>query len=361
MRHGSTRVVAFPAVGVDGRPQTQTGLLHVPHAPAREGGRPVVVYGHMTTGGGPRSAPSGGAPGHPEWRRMSQGDALCDGLLERGVAVLRPDYEGIGGPGIHPYLIGSSLAASMNAMMRARGDFGADLGSDWVLAGHSEGAVAALWAAAAAEPDPQARLRAVAAFAPVTRLDLTIRWALRMPIAVPALGVTSALIGLMLRGAATVDERVAALVAEDGLSAVARDRWHDLDELCLTELSQSASWGGVAPAAIGGPRGAELFAALFEVFRRNDVARLPAPRVPVRVDAALFDEVAPAVLTRRLVRRGTRRPVRRGWGRPRDVESHWWPTHHSGIMQPRFAPSDAADWIAARLDLAAGRSSERTA
>src|SRR5690606_31093826 len=112
------RVVSFPARGVDGAMQEQTGILHLPEAPPPAGGYPVVVYGHMTTGGGPRSAPSGGGSDHPEQRRMSQGDALCADLVARGLAVLRPDYEGIGSPGVHPYLIGSSLAESMLAMMR---------------------------------------------------------------------------------------------------------------------------------------------------------------------------------------------------------------------------------------------------
>lgn len=341
LRHGTTSVVSFPATGVDGTPHDQSGLLHVPHLPAPDGGRPVVVYGHMTTGGGPWSAPSAGGPDHPEWRRMSQGDALCDALLERGIAVLRPDYEGIGGPGIHPYLIGGSLAASMTAMVRARGDFGASLGDRWLAAGHSEGAVAALWASVQAEPDERATLVGTAAFAPVTRLDLSIGAARRLPVAGRPFGVLPALIGLMLRGAASVDERVAGLVANGGLSSIARARWDDLHTLSLTELSAPESWGGIRSSAIGGARGAELFNALNAVFRANDVARLTGFRAPVRIDAALFDEVAPMPLTRALLERYRAAGVR--------LTSRWWPTHHSGTMQVRFAPSEAADWIAARF------------
>ena len=161
----------------------------------------------MTTGGGPRSAPSASDPGNPEWRRMSQGDVLCDGLLARGIAVLRPDYEGIGGPGIHPYLIGTSLAESMTAMMDARATFAASLGDAWVAAGHSEGAVAALWASVGAEPR-RAQLRGTAAFAPVTRLDLSLRTARALPLRIGGFGVLPALIGLMIRGGAAVDPRI---------------------------------------------------------------------------------------------------------------------------------------------------------
>lgn len=341
MRHGSTRVVEFTCDGVDGRSQRQRGLLHVPVVPAPRRGYPVTVYGHMTTGAGPRSAPSAGDPTHPEWRRMSQGDALCDMLLARGIAVLRPDYEGIGGPGDHPYLIGPSLAASMKAILRARADFDAALGDDWVAAGHSEGAVAALWASVGEEPDETSHLRGTAAFAPVTRLDRSIGWALRMPVAPPGFGVISALIGLMLRGASIVDPQIAALVAADGLSERARERWPDLERLCLTELAHASSWGGIPPARIGGADAGALYRALFDVLRANDVAQLTGFRAPIRVDAARFDEVAPAPLTRRLLRRYRSDGV--------DLTVKWWPTHHSGTMRSRFAPSCATEWIAALL------------
>ena len=340
MAHGSTRVVTFPARSIDGQVREQTGLLHTPHRGAPAGGYPVVVYGHMTTGGGPRSAPSMGDPGHPEWRRMSQGDVLCDGLLARGIAVLRPDYEGIGGPGIHPYLIGTSLAESMTAMMDARATFSASLGDAWVAAGHSEGAVAALWASVGTEPRG-AQLRGTAAFAPVTRLDLSVRTARALPLRIGGFGVLPALIGLMIRGGAAVDPRIADLVAHDGLSARASAHWADLESRCLTELSASSSWGGLAPASIGGPRRRELFEALDRVFRANDVANLDGFRAPVRVDAALFDEVAPAPLSRALLRRYRSAGV--------ELTTRWWPTHHSGTMHARFAPSEAVDWIAARL------------
>ncbi|REJ03977.1 lipase [Microbacterium bovistercoris] len=336
-----SRVVAFPATSIDGAAQEQTGQLQVPSGAAPAGGWPVVVYGHMTTGGSPRSAPSAGGPSHREWRRMSQGDALCAALVHRGIVVLRPDYEGIGGPGAHPYLIGSSLAASMTAMLRARDSFNARLGDTWVAAGHSEGAVAALHASVASEADERTRLVGTAAFAPVTRMDLSIRAARRVPGRYPGSGVVSALIALMLSGAATTDARMRELLAADGLSTRAAERLPDVDRLCLTELAAAESWGGIAPSRIGGPRGRELFALLDASFRANEVAGLTGFRAPVRIDAARFDEVAPAALSARLLRTYRRAGVA--------LTSRWWPTHHSGTMHPQHAPSEAADWIAARL------------
>lgn len=346
MQHGSTRRIAFPARALDGRAETQTGLLHLPHRPPAAARYPVVAYGHMTTGAGPRSVPSLGTPEHPEWRRMSQGDALCDALLARGIVVLRPDYEGLRGEGgdsagPHPYLIARSLAESIRAIVAARGDLDPLLGDDWVAAGHSEGSMAALAASVGPEPDAASRLRGTAAFAPVTRMGVSIGAARLLRMRVPGFGVLPPLIGLMLAGAATTDPELRSLIEGEGLSPAAHSRWGELAELCLTELSGPDSWGGIAPARIGGARGRELFARLAASFAENEVAALVPRRAPVRIDAGLLDEVAPNWLTRGLIRRYRRAGV--------ELTARWWPTHHSGVMHPRFAPSEAADWIAARF------------
>ena len=61
----------------------------------------------------------------------------------------------------------------------------------------------------------------------------------------------------------------------------------------------------------------------------------------MRVDAGRFDEVAPTFLTSRMLRRYREAGV--------DLTATWWPTHHSGVMHPQHAPSQAADWIMARF------------
>ena len=335
MQHGTTQRVSYPSTAADGSPTTLTGLVHLPDSAPPPVGWPVVTYGHMTTGAGSRSAPSTGSPGHPEWRRMSQGDALCDGLLARGVAVLRPDYPGLGSPGTHPYLIGEPLARSVIDMVAARASFDERIGTRWVSAGHSEGSVAALFTSVA--PHWPVPLLAVAAFAPVTRTDLTIGLSARLPTVPPGFGVLSALIAMMLLGAGTASPRVAELLEGDDLGPEARTLWPQLGERCLSELAAPDSWGGLAPRRIASPG---LYRELFAVLRANEVAGL-VPRVPVRIDSGLIDEVAPAPLTARLARTYARAGV--------DVTHRRWPTHHSGTMQPQHAPSEAVDWICSRL------------
>lgn len=321
-------------------PVTLTGLVHLPAGRPPGDGWPVTTYGHMTTGGSDAAAPSLAAHDNPERRRLTQGDDFVRRVVRAGVAVLRPDYEGLGSPGPHPYLLGAPLGASVVDLLAAAWESPLPLARRWVSAGHSEGAVAAAFAAAAA-PGP-GDLRGVALFAPVTGVETTIGAALRVPVAVPGTGVVPPLTALMISGAALADDRVAELVATDGLSPRARGRWPQLEELTLTELAARDSWGGIAPARILGPRGPELRERLLRILRDNDIARLAWPEhVPIRIDAAAFDEVAPWWLTVRLAR-----SLRARGG---DVQLSWWRCGHSPVLAPHRAPGPAAAWVCARL------------
>jgi hypothetical protein len=337
---GESWRVSYASTSVWGGPTVLTGLVHLPAGAVPTGGWPVVTYGHMTTGGGDRSAPSAAVDGHPELRRMTQGDAFVAHLLRAGIAVLRPDYEGLGSPGPHPYLVGPTLATSvLDLLVAARASF--DLSDRWVCAGHSEGAVAALHAAALGVP-AGVSLAGCAVFAPVTRMDQTIGLSLRWPVTPPGFGVVPALVALMIDGAATVDPDLARLLTSDGLSDHARALWPQLGERTLTELARRSSFGGLAPRALLGTRGDVVRERLLASLRTHDVARLSLPTgMPLRIDAAVADEVAPFWLTRSLVR-GYRDAGLR-------VEPHWWRTGHSGVLAPGRAPEPAGRWVARLL------------
>ncbi|MFL0275583.1 lipase [Mycobacterium sp. SMC-19] len=330
--------VAFGSTSIDGEPMTQTGLVWLPDGPPPASGWPVVTYGHMTTGGSDRAAPSLATTGHPESRRIHQGDAFVSRLAAAGAVVLQPDYEGLGSPGPHPYLRGASLGRSVRDLLAwAREQWPLD--GRWISAGHSAGALAALHAVAAG-PIEGFDLRAVVAFTPVTRMGQTIGAALRLPVVLPGFQVVTALIALMIDGAATTTEPLRTLLADGGLSREALALWPHLGERCLSELCGSDSFGALAPRALLGPRGTEVRQHLLDSFRADEVAdlRLPAG-VPLRIDAGRFDEVAPCWLTRRLARlhraRGT------------DVELHWWNGMHSRTVD--LAAAAAADWCRGKL------------
>lgn len=344
---GESWRVSYTSTSVTGDPAVFTGLVHVPAGVPPASGWPVVTYGHMTTGGGDRSAPSLAVEGSPELRRMTQGDAFVSHLLRAGVAVLRPDYEGLGSPGPHPYLIGAALATSVRDLLVAARSASFRLGGRWVSAGHSEGAVAALHAAAVGPPAGFA-LVGCAVFAPVTRMDITIGLSLRWPVTPPGFGVVPALVALMISGAATTDPELRRLVDGDGLSDRARRLWPQLGERTLSELARRESFGGSAPRALLGPGGDAVRSRLLGSLRAHDVADLALPTgMPLRVDAAALDEVAPLWLTRALIR-GYRETGLR-------VSPYWWRSGHSGVLRPGRAPRPAAEWVARLLASAGAR------
>ena len=339
-----SRVVTYSSTAIDGTPTTMTGLIHLPSGSPPRGGWPVVTYGHMTTGAGARSAPSLAAADHPERRRMTQGDALCNRLLAVGVVVLRPDYEGIGGPGIHPYLVGRSLGtATLDLLVSAR-HTDERIGPRWVSAGHSEGSVAAAAAAIGHARQPVgADLRGVSLISPVTRTDRTIGMLVRLPVPVAPVRNLVPLTALMLQGAAVSDLSVAGL-PDAGLSPRAKVLWPQLQERSLEELSATDSFGALAPSGLFAPgvAGSGLRAALLEWLRREDVRHVTWPGgSAVRVDWGAFDEVAPSPVTARLVRRW------RAAGA--DVQGKVWPASHSTVLGERFAPRAIAEWIVRRL------------
>jgi pimeloyl-ACP methyl ester carboxylesterase len=86
--------------------------------------------------------------------------------------VAATDYEGLGEPGIHPYLIGKAEGQNIiDSVLAAQTLPGADLSGQYVVWGHSQGAQAVLFAGQiAAAYAPSLHLVGIAAAAPVTDL-----------------------------------------------------------------------------------------------------------------------------------------------------------------------------------------------
>ncbi|MCQ8280112.1 lipase family protein [Acetobacteraceae bacterium KSS8] len=137
-----TRILysSLSGVGRQG-PAAVSGLLLLPRGAAPAGGWPVVAWAHGTTGFADVCAPS--------WRgRPARDNAYLDGWLSRGFAIVATDYEGLGTPGDHPYLLYRSEAHSiLDGVRAALSDPGAELRNRIILVGQSQGAGAALGAA----------------------------------------------------------------------------------------------------------------------------------------------------------------------------------------------------------------------
>lgn len=146
-----------------------SGLAVVPDGPAPESGRNIVTVVHGTTGSADACAPSR----HPD----EAGElGLVSPLVEAGYLLAATDYEGMGTPGIHPYLVGESEGRSgLDAALAVRQLPGADAGERFGIMGYSQGGHAAMWTAELAESwAPELELVGTFAGAPPTEIDLIV-------------------------------------------------------------------------------------------------------------------------------------------------------------------------------------------
>ena len=138
-----------------------TGVVIVPAGRAPVGSRDIVAWAHGTSGIADACAPSINS-----W--LFGSIAGLSDLLKRGYIVTATDYQGLGGPGPHPYLVGPSAAHSvLDAVRAARAIPDASASSRFAVWGESQGGHAALWTAQlAASYAPELQLVAAAAAAP---------------------------------------------------------------------------------------------------------------------------------------------------------------------------------------------------
>ena len=193
----SNRLVLYRSQGVDGKTVAVSGTVSVPKGKAPKGGWPVITWGHGTTGIADVCAPSRDSASNPAHGSIDYAYPLLQRWLKAGYAVVRTDYEGLGTPGDHPYLIGRSEGYSMLDMVRAARKLDKHLGKKVIISGHSQGGQAALFAASLAPKwTPELKVRGTVAFAPVSHLaeQLPLLGAFTEP------GGLSGLAAMILRG-----------------------------------------------------------------------------------------------------------------------------------------------------------------
>jgi len=161
--------IRYRSADVKGRPIVVTGAVIVPSGTAPPGGRPIIAWAH-------------GASGIAENCGISDKVALfgqiagLNALLAAGYVVAAPDYQGLGSPGPHPFLVGTASARSvLDSVRAARAMPQAHASSRFGLWGESQGGFSALWAAkSAASYAPELNLVGVAAAAPPTDLKANL-------------------------------------------------------------------------------------------------------------------------------------------------------------------------------------------
>jgi acetyl esterase/lipase len=168
----TTYRIMYLSEAIDGAPTVVTGLVAVDDTtPVPASGRPLLLHGHGTTGLADRCAPSRAVDGDHDFYAT---DFLgIEHAAALGFVVVSTDYEGLGGPGTHPYLVGTSEGRSMlDAGRAARRLLGRDAGSLAGLVGFSQGGHAALFAAQLArEWAPELSVLGVVLGAPATEVS----------------------------------------------------------------------------------------------------------------------------------------------------------------------------------------------
>lgn len=118
-----------------------SGTLYLPRGAPPAGGWPLLAWAHGTLGVADVCAPS--------WALHKPRDATyINRWLKAGFAVVATDYQGLGGPGPHPYLIwqaeGRSVLDSARAALVAHPE---SIANRVIVSGQSQGSGAAIGAA----------------------------------------------------------------------------------------------------------------------------------------------------------------------------------------------------------------------
>ncbi len=153
--------VLYRSTSATGEPTAVSGTVMIPCG-RRRGPRPLLGYAVGTHGIGDAAAPSRLLVRGLEWEA-----GLIAMVLARGWAVAITDYQGLGTPGDHTYMVGRALGPNILDVMRAARTLAPDelpVQGPAAIIGYSEGGAAAAWAAQL-QPTyaPDVPLKAVAA------------------------------------------------------------------------------------------------------------------------------------------------------------------------------------------------------
>lgn len=170
--------VLYVSQAVDGTPIAVSGMVAAPAGARPEGGRGVVTWSHGTKGVVDRCAPSKGyRSGFHDFYDMAP-ELVADGFV-----AVSTDYEGLGTPGIHPYLVGPSEGRGVLDIVKAAQQIDeAGAGDRVVIWGRSQGGHGALFAGEiAATWAPELDVLGVISAAPASEFAAIIQSGVFLP------------------------------------------------------------------------------------------------------------------------------------------------------------------------------------
>jgi pimeloyl-ACP methyl ester carboxylesterase len=164
--------VLYVSEAVDGTPIAVSGIVAAPAGEPPEGGRDVVTWSHGTKGVVDRCTPSKGyRSGFHDFYD------IAPELVAAGYVGVSTDYEGLGPPGVHPYLVGPSEGRGVLDIVKAAQQIEeAGAGKRVVVWGRSQGGHGALFAGEIAPTwAPELDLYGVISAAPASEFNAIIQ------------------------------------------------------------------------------------------------------------------------------------------------------------------------------------------
>lgn len=269
-----SRLILYRSTGPDGKANAVSGSLALPKGRAPKGGWPVITYAHGTTGSADSCAPT---RGYDAGTLTSYAYPLLKRWLKAGYAVVRTDYEGLGTPGLHAYLGGETEGYSVLDAVRAARALEPRLSKRFVVAGHSQGGHAALFAAALAPSwTKELRLRGTVAFAPASHL------AEQFPLATGISNPGGGLGAIIALGARMIDTTVPSVDVASLLTPEATALYPRTETECYDALARPESFGGLPLNQIF-RSGVDLSPLVNAIENEDDPEHLRIP-TPVRVE-----------------------------------------------------------------------------
>jgi pimeloyl-ACP methyl ester carboxylesterase len=324
------RLLLYRSTSATGKAVAVSGTLTVPKGKAPKGGWPVISWAHGTTGIADQCAPSR----QGSEAIVNYANPLLQRWLKAGYAVVRTDYEGLGTPGAHPYLIGRSEGHSVLDAVRAARKLDTRIGKRVVLAGHSQGGQSVLWAASLAPKyTPDLEVRGTVALAPASHLaeQSTAILALHSPSGL------SGLVSMILRG---VDVGRPSAGVSGLLSDRAAALYPQTLTQCLGALASPSSFGGIAPADLL-RQNADLNPLVSALSRLDDPEDLRI-RTPVQIQQGTADQTVFKLFTDPLVDEYKQHGIKVTYKTYEGV------THGGAVTNARSA-ADATKYIRARF------------
>jgi predicted anti-sigma-YlaC factor YlaD len=173
---GRNLLVLYHSKSIDGRDIAVSGTIAIPPGKPPAGGWPLTTWAHGTTGIGPACAPSRDTVTGPEHPSLQIKQRLMDDYVKSGYAVVATDYERLGPPGPHRFLQGESEGRGIIDIMRAAREIDPNIGTRYVVVGHSQGGHADLFSAAIGPGyAPELTLLGNVAIAPASHIGASVQ------------------------------------------------------------------------------------------------------------------------------------------------------------------------------------------